>query len=315
MDEFELIRRYFTRELSDPDVVVGVGDDGAVMRPAPGRELIAVVDTTVADVHFPATLNPADVGYRAVAVNVSDIAAMAGRPRWMTMALTLDEADESWLESFARGVFDAGKDYDVGLVGGDVTHGSEKVISIQIIGDVETSKALTRDGARAGDGIYVSGTPGDAALGLSIIESGAMSGDHIDYLVRRFSRPTARLELGQRIAAGASAAIDLSDGLYADLDKLLSASGVAGEIELASLPLSDAMKSVVSRDDALQFALGGGDDYELCFTSGDESIVKAGEQAGVAVTRIGRVQEGAGLGCTLDGKGYHYESPGYRHFK
>jgi thiamine-monophosphate kinase len=315
VDEFEIIRRYFTRSSSDPDVLLGVGDDGAVMRPAPGRDLVTVVDTTVAGVHFPEALDPADVGYRAVSVNVSDIAAMAGRPRWMTMALTLDEADDEWLEAFARGVYDAGAEYGVELVGGDITHGGGKVISIQITGDVEAGKALTRTAAKPGDGIFVSGTPGDAALGLSIIESGAPSGDHVNYLVRRFSRPTARVALGQRIAATASAAIDLSDGLFADLGKLLAASGVAGEIELAKLPLSDAMSATVSRDDALYFALGGGDDYELCFTSRDDAVEMAGENSGIAVTRIGRVIEGAGLGCTLDGERYQYESPGYRHFE
>ena len=207
MDEFEIIRRYFSGVPSDQSVLIGVGDDGAVMRPGTGRDLVAVVDTCVAGVHYPISLDPADIGYRAVAVNVSDIAAMGARPRWMTMALTLDEADDAWLDGFARGIFDAGAQYGVELVGGDITHGVEKVISIQVTGDVETGKALTRGGAAPGDDIYVSGTPGDAALGLSIIESGAPSGEYVNYLVRRFTRPSPRLLLGQRIADAASAAL------------------------------------------------------------------------------------------------------------
>jgi thiamine-monophosphate kinase len=312
VDEFEIIRRHFTRATSDPDVLVGVGDDGAVLRPAAGRDLVSVVDTTVAGVHFPASLHPGDVGYRAVAVNVSDIAAMGGRPRWMTMALTLDEADDRWLRAFSRGVFDAGDEYGVELVGGDVTRGSEKVISIQVTGDVEAGKVLTRAGAEAGDGIFVSGTPGDAALGLALIENGLPAGEHADYLVRRFNRPTARLALGQKLATVASAAIDLSDGLFADLGKLLAASGVAGTIELADLPLSDALCAVASPGDALEFALGGGDDYELCFTSQREPAAVAGE---LRVTRIGQVLDGAGLSCTLHGERYAFDDSGYRHFE
>ena len=315
MDEFEIIRRCFSRAPSDESVLIGVGDDGAVMRPAPGRDLVSVVDTCVAGVHFPASLDPADIGYRAVAVNVSDIAAMGARPRWMTMALTLDAADNAWLDGFARGVFEAGARFGTELVGGDITHGAEKVISIQITGDVTAGKMLTRGGAAAGDDIYVSGTPGDAALGLSIIESGAPSGEHADYLVRRFTRPSPRLALGQRIADSASAAIDLSDGLFADLDKLLAASGAAGEIDLDTLPRSDAMGAMVGSGDALTFALGGGDDYELCFTAADPSIVGIAQEAGTRITRIGGVVEGEGLHCTRGGERYDYESPGYRHFR
>jgi thiamine-monophosphate kinase len=314
VDEFDLIRRYFQWPPADPDVLIGVGDDGAVMRPAADKDLIAVVDTCVAGVHFPEALDPADIGYRAVVVNVSDIAAMGGLPRWMTMALTLDATDEAWLDRFARGVANAGSKYSVDLVGGDITRGGQKVISVQIIGDVEAGRALTRDGAEEGDYIYVSGTPGDAALGLSVIEGGAATGPHFDYLAQRFVRPSARLALAQHIAPIATAAIDLSDGLYADLGKLLAASGVAGEIELGSLPLSSAMRAVAGEEDALQFALGGGDDYELCFTS-PEGALHPDNHAGTTITRIGRVFEGEGLRCLRNGEAFLYESAGYRHFQ
>jgi thiamine-monophosphate kinase len=312
MDEFEIIRRFFTSDSASDSVVVGVGDDGAVLRPAPGKDLVSVIDTMVAGVHFPDTLPSADIGFRAVAINISDIAAMGAVPRWMTMALTLDEAQPDWLDGFAEGVRDASRQYGVELVGGDITRGSDKVISVQVTGEVDPGSVLTRSGAQSGDGIYVSGTPGDAALGLSIIESGARAGDAVDYLVRRFSRPDARVALGSALAGRASAAIDLSDGLYADLVKLLDASGVAGRIRLDDLPASTELAGMVSREDALAFMLGGGDDYELAFTSADESIIRlAGD---VAVTRIGSVVEGEGLSCTLDGEPYKFDGQGYRHF-
>ena len=312
MDEFDIIRRFFTPDRTSDSVMVGVGDDGAVLRPTPGKDLINVIDTMVAGVHFPDTLPPADIGFRAVAINVSDIAAMGGTPRWMTMALTLDDALPDWLADFADGARDASGRYGVELVGGDITRGSDKVISVQVTGEVDPGSVLTRSGARPGDGIYVSGTPGDAALGLSIIESGAAASAEVDYLVKRFSRPDARVALGNALAGRASAAIDLSDGLYADLAKLLDASGVAGRIRLDDLPASAALAGMVGREDALAFMLGGGDDYELAFTSPDESITEIA--ADVAVTRIGSVVDGEGLSCTLGGEPYTFQSQGYRHF-
>jgi thiamine-monophosphate kinase len=317
VDEFEIIRRLFTPANTSASVIVGVGDDGAILRPEPGHDLISVVDTMVAGVHFPASLHPEDIGYRAVAVNVSDIAAMGGRPRWMTVALTLHDAGPNWLESFARGISVAAAAFGVDLVGGDITRGVEFVVSVQVNGDVKPGQAITRSGANAGDGIYVSGTPGDAALGLSLIQSlqpEAPLTKSAAYLVRRFSRPDARVGLGQAIAPVACAAIDLSDGLYADLAKLLSASGVSGSIELNDIPLSEELQSTIDWEDAIRFALGGGDDYELCFTAAVDDIDESCVVAGVPVTRIGFVGEGSGLACTLDGSAYDYHDHGYRHF-
>ena len=166
MDEFELIRRYFDQPTTDDSVRVGVGDDGAVLVPAVGRELVTVIDTLVEGVHFPAKLQADAIGYRAVAVNLSDIAAMGARPRWMTLALTLDEANEKWLEGFASGLYAAAEEHHVSLVGGDTTSGTQKVISIQITGDVDPGMSISRAGASFGDLLFVSGTIGDAAAGL-----------------------------------------------------------------------------------------------------------------------------------------------------
>ena len=314
MDEFEIIRRFFARSPEDPDVIVGVGDDGAILRPTPGRDLVSVVDTMIAGVHFPESLSPSDIGFRVVAVNVSDIAAMGGEPRWMTMALTLVDADPAWLDEFAKGVFDAGEAYGAALVGGDITHGSELVVSVQVNGEVEPGRALTRSGAQPGDGIYVTGTIGDAAAGLSILQSGAPAGAGTEYLVGRFARPEARVAVGRGIARFAHAAIDLSDGLYTDIEKLLAASQVSGTIELADLPLSGELEQLMAIEDARRFALAGGDDYELCFTGPAYHFDELDAVEGTRITRIGSVGDGDGVGCTLDGEPFEYQDPGYRHF-
>ena len=315
MDEFEIIRRFFDRPSGDPGVVAGVGDDGAVLQPAAGRQLISVIDTMVCGVHFPEAMAPYDVGYRVVAVNVSDVAAMGGQPRWMTMALTLAEADPAWLAEFSSAVFDAGDEYGVALVGGDITHGSELVVSIQVNGEVEPGRALLRSGAKPGDGIYVTGTVGDAAAGLSVLQSGAPADPVTEYLLRRFARPQARIREGRALAANANAAIDLSDGLYTDLEKLLAASGAGGTIEIAELPLSGQLLGMLALEDARRFALGGGDDYELCFTGPGDFFDAVDAVEGTPIARIGTVVEGQGLGCTLNGEPFDYEDKGYRHFQ
>ncbi len=316
MDEFEIIRRYFERESSDKDIRVGIGDDGAVLVPSADRDLVTVVDTLVTGIHFPETLAPEDIGYRAVAVNLSDVAAMGARPRWMTLALTLADSEPDWLDGFARGLFEAADESELALVGGDTTRGTETVISVQIIADVDPGKAMTRAGAEPGDEIYVTGTVGDAAAGLSILQSGLPHSDDVDFLISRFRRPVARLEIGAAISQFAHAAIDLSDGLYTDLEKLLAASGVAGSLEVTDIPLSAQLTNLMDADDALRFALGGGDDYELCFTASaaGDKIGELIESTGIAITRIGQVGEGSGLQCTRNGDEYHYQDTGYRHF-
>jgi thiamine-monophosphate kinase len=316
VDEFEIIRRYFERESSDKDIRISIGDDGAVLVPSADRDLISVVDTLVSGIHFPETLDAADVGYRAVVVNLSDVAAMGARPRWMTLALTLEAVDPVWLDDFARGLFEAADEHGMALVGGDTTRGSETVVSVQIIGDIDPGRAMTRAGAQPGDAIFVTGTVGDAAAGLSILQSGLPDGDDVSYLVQRFARPVARVDVGGAISNFAHAAIDLSDGLYSDLEKMLTASGVAGEIELADIPLSSHIMNLMEEEDAVRFALSGGDDYELCFTANttDERIHDVVGRTGVAITRIGRVREGSGLVCLRNGNAYDYQDPGYRHF-
>lgn len=318
MDEFELIRRYFGRAGKAGGVLVGIGDDGAVLEPSAGRVLVSVVDTLVEGVHWPAELAPEDVGFRAVAVNVSDVAAMGGRPRWMTLALTIPETDERWLDAFATGLFEAAERYGTALVGGDTTRGAHTVVSVQVTGEVDPRHVLTRSGASPGDCLYVTGTTGDAAAGLRLLRSrGQESEADREYLVARFARPRVPLDFAVSLARMASAAIDVSDGLYADAAKLLAASGAGGVIDTESLPVSDALARLYPEAERLPLLLSGGDDYELCFTAdpaSEREILETGKRHGVRVTRIGSVDDGDRLTCRRAGSAVEFADPGYRHF-
>jgi thiamine-monophosphate kinase len=313
MDEFELIDRYFRRTVGH-GVALGIGDDGAVLNVPNGRQLVAVVDTTVAGVHYPDNLPAADIGYRAVAVNLSDIAAMGATPSWMTLALTLPASDPDWLEQFASGMFAAADAYGVALVGGDTTRGSQTVVSVQLLGHAASHAILKRSGARPGDGIYVSGTLGDAAAGLQLLQKGEAG----DFLKERFRRPEARVTLGQAVASIAGAAIDISDGLAADLDRILTASGVGATVDRQALPLSAELLAWAGADEARRLALTGGDDYELCLAvpAVDEAeFQRLARQAGVSVTRIGVAEATPGLRISTGGADVRpLKEPGFRHF-
>ena len=304
MDEFAIIGRYFARDDVAPGVAIGIGDDGAILEPTPGLQQVQVIDTLVEGVHFPSDMAAADLGYRAVAVNLSDIAAMGAIPRWMTLALTLWDKDEQWVEAFAAGLFEAAAEHDVALVGGDTTQGDAVVTSVHITGEVEPGQALLRSGARVGDTVFVSGTLGDAAAGLSLLEQR----QYDDFLARRFLRPTARVELGRQLSGRASGAIDVSDGLVGDLRKMLDASGVGADIDIDRLPLSRGLRERFG-DAAADFALTGGDDYELCFTADADAV------AGIeGITPIGRIVGGNDLVCRRGGEIVEIDDSGYRHF-
>jgi thiamine-monophosphate kinase len=306
MDEFEIIRRYFNRDTQMSGVIVGIGDDGAVLAPDCSKQQVQVIDTLIEGVHFPSATNPADIAYRAVAVNLSDIAAMGAVPRWMTLALTLENASEQWLQEFASGLFAAADEHKVALVGGDTTRGSAVTVTVSITGEVNEGAALLRSGAKVGDGIFVTGTLGDAAAGLQMLLHSKSDG----FLASRFLRPTPRVDIGRAIIGKASAAIDLSDGLLGDLSKLLIASGVGGELEIDSLPLSDELRSGFAVTAQHQFALSGGDDYELCFTASANDVSDIAD-----VTLVGRVTETEGLICRLHGDIVEMHDSGYRHFQ
>jgi thiamine-monophosphate kinase len=317
--EFELIARYFAGGFGErDDVALGVGDDAALVRIPAGSELVVAVDTLVAGVHFPQDLEPGHIGYRVLAVNLSDMAAMGAAPAWCTLALTLPRADERWLESFSRGLRELALRHRVALIGGDTTRGP-LTLTLQILGLIPAGQAIRRDGARAGDVIFVSGTPGDAAAGLALLHSGGTgaSGEAELYLVQRFVAPTPRVELGQALRGIATAAIDVSDGLHADLGKLLSASAVGGRLELESLPLSAELLRSQGLERGRELALHGGDDYELCFTAPAErraAVQAAAKAHDCTVCEIGVVERAAGLRCFERGHEVPVNAGGYDHF-
>jgi thiamine-monophosphate kinase len=284
MGEFELIDRFFTSlGAARPDTVLGVGDDAAILTVPPGQELVVCVDTLVEGRHFPADCDGYDVGWRALAVNLSDLAAMGATPASALLALTLPEFDEAWLDGFARGLGKLATQHGVALVGGDTTRGP-LTISVTAMGWVPAGTALRRSGARPGDLIYVTGWPGDAAAGLAL-HQGRMRGQGANRgaLERKFLHPEPRVAFGQGLRGVASACVDVSDGLAQDLGRITAASGVGALIRARELPLSRALFDLAGEDEARRYALSGGDDYELLFTAPQS----ARAQIGALSARVG----------------------------
>jgi thiamine-monophosphate kinase len=314
LGEFDIIARYFTRKISRGDVRLGVGDDAAVLEVPGDRRLVVAIDTIVEGVHFPIATDAADIGYRALAVNLSDLAAMGAEPAWMTLSLSLPRAQAHWLEGFARGLFELADRYDVALVGGDTVRGP-LVITVQVAGYVEPDRWLTRDGARAGDLLFVSGVPGEAAAGLAVLQRQLPRSVASNRLLQRFLRPEPRLALGRTLRTLASAAMDVSDGLVADLGKLCAASGCGARLAVEQLPASAAMRTLFDPDTCLNYALDGGDDYELVFSVPPARApeLAACERDG-AITRIGVVTAGTAVECTLRGQPMRRNPQGYDHF-
>lgn len=328
MDEFALIRHYFaTLTPERPGVRLGVGDDCALLDPPVGETLAVTTDTLVAGRHFPQATRAFDIGWKALAVSVSDLAAMAATPRWFVLALTLPEADESWLAEFAHGLAAMAHAAGIALVGGDTTRGPLS-LTITAVGSVPAAQALRRDGARAGDAICVTGTLGDAALALrrgaaypSLADAGGANAclqtEADDAALRiRLDRPTPRVEAAVALRGLAHAAIDLSDGLAGDLAHVLAASGVGAEIEAERLPMSPAFARLATVDDRLALQAAGGDDYELCFCLPPERLDEARAQLGdLPLTAIGRITAEPGLRWrSADGGWLEPRLQAYRHF-
>jgi thiamine-monophosphate kinase len=316
MGEFDIIARYFKRESGDPDVVIGVGDDAAVL--AIDGLAAVTVDTLVAGVHFPDGMDSYHLGYRLMAVNLSDLAAMGASPRWCTLALTLPSAEPAWLEGFSRGLFELADRFGVSLVGGDLTRGP-LTTTLQLMGRVERERILTRSGGKIGDDVYVTGTLGDSSAGIALIMERVPTptGSAAAALERRFYRPEPRVGAGLALGGLASAAIDISDGLLADLGHICEMSGCGAVIDVERVPLSAEILSLFPPQDALAHALGGGDDYELCFTappSQAEAIEAALEASGTLVRRIGQLVAGNSVTCRRDGELFTPTVRGYRHF-
>ena len=311
--EFEIIARYFSGHPGE-DVTLGIGDDAAVIDVH--EPIVVAVDTIVGGVHFPPDLSPHAIGYRALAVNLSDLAAMGAKPRWATLALTLPAADESWLEGFAGGFFELAAEFRVGLVGGDTTRGA-LAASVQLIGTLPSGHCLRRSGGRVGDDVYVTGTLGDAAGALPLLARGAPAAGAEGELIARFEYPSPRVAAGLALASVAGAAIDVSDGLVADLGHICRQSGCGARIDVERLPLSRALCSVHGAERAVDFALGGGDDYELCFTAPREraaAVAAALDQSATTFTRIGELVAGNEVVCRRGGRPVALAVSGYTHF-
>ena len=318
MDEFRLIERFFRRDSKSSEVVVGIGDDGAVVKAGINEQTVLVTDTLVAGVHFPERTAPQDLGYKLLAVNLSDLAAMGATPNWFLLNLVMPDADESWLQGFSTGLFSLAEEYSVALIGGDTARGP-LCVSATVGGHVRSGTALRRNGAQVGDQLWISGTLGDAAIGLDLLGGvlGA-TGEDMDYLVGRLNRPKPRIELGLSLGAVATAGIDISDGLLADLGHILNESGALGAIvDVSCLPLSPQAIGACGESLAREKALTGGDDYEICFTANPaqrSQIEQLRQNCNVKLTCIGSIRTLAGIVLTgTDNQDLTGIKPGYRH--
>ncbi|MFN3716477.1 MAG: thiamine-phosphate kinase [Thiobacillus sp.] len=315
--EFDLIARHFTR--ATPGAVLGVGDDCALVSPTPGKQLAITTDLLIEGRHFMPQDGPAGLGHKTAAVNLSDLAAMGATPRWATLQIALPAADDAWLAAYARGLFRMLDGHGCELVGGDTTRAGVRTFGLTVIGEIDPGRALTRSGARPGEDIWVSGVIGSAALALAYRQGRLfMEQIHAAQVLPALYLPTPRVELGRALVGLASAAIDISDGLCADLGHILARSGVGAELDFAAVPVPEAVRGYLHEAAAIEAVLAGGDDYELCFTAPAPqraAIEAAAAAVGVRVTRIGTTRARPGLDVRdAQGKVMPVARTGYDHF-
>lgn len=316
MSEFDLIRRYFTRPT--PSALLGVGDDAALLQVSEGNVLAVSTDMLVSGTHFSPDADPFMLGHKTLAVNLSDMAAMGATPRWATLAIALPGVNETWLEKFSAGFFSLAQHYGVELVGGDTTRGS-LTLCVTIFGEVPVPQALRRSGARINDEIWVSGRLGDAALALAHLQNHVvLKADDFSACAPALHQPQPRVALGLALRGLAHCAIDISDGLLADLGHILDASQVAAEIDFSALPISQALQSYMDSSFGQKCILSGGDDYELCFTAAavhHSMLLDISTKLDLPLTCIGKII--AGNGCIVRdtaGNVINMEASGYDHF-
>lgn len=319
--EFDLIAKYFTRPT--PSAVLGVGDDCALFAPAPGMQLAISTDMLIAGRHFSPSDGPGTIGHKAMAVNLSDLAAMGATPRYALLSIALPEADEKFLQGFAGGFFGLAQKYGVEVIGGDTTRSGLLTLNVTVIGEVPPNQALRRDAAQAGDDIWVSGTLGDAAAALAHHQGKLRL--ETEQAIQCFPRlfvPTPRIELGLALRGVAHAAIDVSDGFAADLGHILERSSqgqlqLGAEIWFSHLPLSDALSPMRDNPVVQDCILAGGDDYELIFTAPDsqrEHIQAIGNTLNLRLTRVGRITPEPGLHILNQGQLMNLTRTGFDHF-
>lgn len=321
MNEFQLINQFFKRDKPcRGDVNIGIGDDCALLECPSGKSLAVTIDTLVEGIHFSATTDPQSIGHKALAVGLSDLAAMGADPAWATLALTLPQSDATWVASFCEGFFALADQYAVQLVGGDTTQGP-LTITVQLHGFVPEGLALRRDGAQVGDAIVVSGAIGEAGIGLLLLEEKLQlpptMKEQRQEVLNRLHKPVPRIQLGQQLRAVASACIDVSDGLVADLEHILEASGVGATIDLERVPIPDYVTALASEIGGWQQPLSSGDDYELCFCIPTEklsALTSLSEKSHCPLTKIGSIEGDPGLRIMKDGQYVESELTGFEHF-
>jgi thiamine-monophosphate kinase len=317
VDERTLISRYFTgRQGSRPDVLLGIGDDAAVLCFEPGWDLVVATDSIAEGTHFPAGIPPRAIGHRCLAINLSDLAAMAAEPLWCSLALSLPKAEPLWVAEFAAGLFALADRAGTVLIGGDTVRGP-LAATVTVQGRLRPGTAVTRAGACAGDGIWVTGHPGDAVAGrLLLDDAGLVPATVREALCQRFLYPEPRLREGRALGAVATAMLDVSDGLHDDIDKLMVASGMGAELDAGLLPLSVELRTVAA-DRAIEYALTGGDDYELCFTVPEQATAQLQAVAAgwsVPIARIGTVVGEPGVRWRHRGRVLQVPDTTFRHF-
>lgn len=315
LGEFDVIARYFSRSSPRSDVLLGVGDDAALLTPPAGQALVAATDTLVEGRHFLPGTPASAIGHQALAVNLSDLAAMGAEPAWALLSLSMPRSDERWLADFADGLYALAERHGVALVGGDTVSGP-LVVTIEVLGFVPPGAALLRSGARAGDRIIVSGAPGVAAAGLEELQSGRATFDSSDARVRRFLRAEPRLALGRALRGFATAAMDVSDGLLGDLGKLARSSGVGACIDLESLPVAPELAAYPPAERE-RLVLHGGDDYELLFTLPADHfghLANLAAAGACSLQCIGSIVPGEGVECRREGARVDVAGKGYDHF-
>ena len=318
MKEFELISRYFTEQVvKRKDVHLGIGDDCALVTPGERQHIAVTTDTLVAGVHFPLNTSARAIGHKSIAVNLSDLAAMGAEPSWVSLAITLPEIDESWIDEFCTGVFELCEFYNVQLIGGDTTQGPLS-ITVTAQGQIPFEKHISRSGAKAGDWLYVTGEIGGAALALKHIQGTVkVASKHQEDIQKRLDFPKAQVLAGQALREYATSAIDLSDGLIADLGHICKASGVGANIVLDALPISLALSDTLGLESAYDLALKGGDDYELLFSVAEDNKVgmeTALANSGNKITCIGQLNGSERITTTLNNKPINIEVQSFEHF-
>ena len=309
MNEFDLIQSYFNWQITDQAIDLGVGDDAALFNLEPGDQLVTSTDTLVEGVHFFKDSSPADIAYKALAVNLSDIAAMGAVAKCYTLSLTLPKINQNWLKEFSSSLRESSKLFNVNLVGGDTTRGPLN-ITISMMGSIEIDSSILRSGARVEDDIYVTGDLGTAALCLKKIEEGVKPSQNE---LNKLNRPIPRLELGSALKKLANSCIDVSDGLEQDLSHILKSSGVGAVIEAQKLPIDDTVNKYINKTHDWSLPLSGGDDYELCFTadiSNRDKLMRLSQELKIKVTKIGVINSSKKL--VIDG--YDGQTSSYQHF-